>query len=296
MSVRPTRSHLRAAPLRISGAHSRYRSGRGRRNVVLSSASPIEAVLIFDRCRKPPAQRGFGKREFKACSHFVASQMSIRWPLGLEPVTTIVGARRLMHERWKRCRIDLGPEVHVGGWRGPGQLEPGTKAGAGGRAPCTHRWPPVGPGRRRGHWGRCGSGEREGHPIGVGSDGPGRRDLASSTLPAVPHSCCDTLTEPPPSSGAPHSRCVSMGPLSAGPSSTPSSWPEGIGHHSGHQRRLPWVPRAGGGRLLLPSGHRHSPRPRSRCRSPAGSRASPGPARPRSPLLPHPPPERLGKR
>ena len=43
------------------------------------------------------------------------------------------------------------------------------------------------------------------------------------------------------------------GPLSAGPSSAPSSWPAGAGHHPGHQRRLPPAPGAGGGRLPLPA-------------------------------------------
>jgi hypothetical protein len=67
---------------------------------------------------------------------------------------------------------------------------------------------------------------------------------------------------------------------------------KGVGHHPSHQRRLPWAPSTGHGRLPLHSGRRHPPRPSSTAaeRSPAGWGSIPGPAQLRPPLLSPSPP------
>jgi hypothetical protein len=77
--------------------------------------------------------------------------------------------------------------------------------------------------------------------------------------------------------GHPDAAPQTSAPTNAGPSSGPSNWPEGVGCHLSHQRRLPWAPRAGGGCRSLGPGHRHPPRPSSTAaeRSPAGSGSIP---------------------
>jgi hypothetical protein len=111
---------------------------------------------------------------------------------------------------------------------------------------------------------------------GLAPRGPPRNLFRWGAPPPPPLAVLDLGAQGHPDA-APKQDVSRWGPLSAGPSSAPSSWPEGVGCHPGHQRRLPWAPSAGGGRLPLGSGHRHPPRPSSTAaeRSPAGSGSIP---------------------
>jgi hypothetical protein len=116
--------------------------------------------------------------------------------------------------------------------------------------------------------------------LGLGPLGRGSPTSTGFPSELVPLGCPSTSSPGgarPGWSGTPGCGSPPPTPTRVGSSSGPSNWPEGVGCHPSHQRRLPWAPSAGGGRLPLGPGRRHPPRPPSTAaaRSPAGSGSTP---------------------